>query len=93
MKNTRNMRSSDRNKQMVVMQFIAAHENLLEMDANANEAIDRSVELAQLATDGDLAINCFAPNSIASYAVSARARGRFNAQTRAVNDINWRAAA
>jgi hypothetical protein len=93
MKNTRNMRSSDRNKQMVAMQFLAAHENLLAMDANANATIDRSVELAQFAADVDLAIKGVAPKSVASCAVSARARGRFDAQTRAANDAWWRAAA
>jgi hypothetical protein len=47
----------------------------------------------QLAADVDLVINHIAPNSIATCAVSAGARGRFDAKTRAVNDARWRATA
>jgi|GWRWMinimDraft_5_1066013.scaffolds.fasta_scaffold201757_1 hypothetical protein len=47
----------------------------------------------QLAADVDLAINCLAPESVADYAVSSGARGRFDAQTRAVNDAWWSTAA
>jgi hypothetical protein len=47
----------------------------------------------QLAAGVDLVINHIAPNSIAACAVSAGARGRFDSQTRTVNDARWRVVA